>query len=172
MKNTNKKPGNTLLFTFTFLGVFPLILIFLTYFVNPECSIFHYIFINTKNIPSVTSAFNPLMTKAMDLYCKSAPLLALLVFSLTFKKTKTLKIFNRGNTVRSCLFSPFVYAICMYLLMFRNFELTMAGRPLKMMSENNTGLLFSYLMIYIVIFFMTYAVCYVPVISLKLYKER
>ncbi|QHM69816.1 Colicin-A immunity protein [Mixta intestinalis] len=60
----------------------------------------------------------------------------------------------------------------MYLLMLRDFELTTAGRLLKIMSTNNATLYLSYLLIYIVIFFMTYAMCYMPVLSLKLYKGR
>ncbi|QHM69815.1 Colicin-A immunity protein [Mixta intestinalis] len=80
MARKNNRLANRLLFTFAFFGSFPLLAIFITYLINPESSVLYYIFTNTQDIPSVTSAFNPVMTKAMDLYCKSAPFFCIFNF--------------------------------------------------------------------------------------------
>ncbi|MFV2374322.1 colicin immunity protein Cui, partial [Escherichia coli] len=78
---------------------------------------------------SITSAYNPLMTKVMDIYCETAPFLALILFILTFKTRKPIKKIKRNAVLRSCLLSPFVCAVLLYLICFRNLELTTAGRP-------------------------------------------
>ncbi|MGE9527895.1 colicin immunity protein Cui, partial [Escherichia coli] len=80
------------------------------------------------------SSYNPLMTKVMDIYCKTAPFLALILYILTFKIRKLINNTDRNTVLRSCLLSPLVYAAIVYLFCFRNFELTTAGRPVRLMA--------------------------------------
>ena len=79
-EHTDNKDLNRTLFLITFAGITPLIIIFITYTSNPKFYLISIIFDNTQNIPSIISAYNPVMTKVMDIYGKSAPLLALIAF--------------------------------------------------------------------------------------------
>ncbi|EFG6884626.1 TPA: colicin R immunity protein, partial [Escherichia coli] len=89
---TYNKDLNRMLFLITFAGIIPLIIIFITYTSNPNLYLIRIIFDNTQNIPSVISSYNPVMTKVMDIYGKSAPLLAFIAFIMLFKHTRTPKI--------------------------------------------------------------------------------
>ncbi|EEC8673190.1 colicin R immunity protein, partial [Escherichia coli] len=89
---TYNKDLNRMLFLITFAGIIPLIIIFITYTSNPNFYLIRIIFDNTQNIPSVISSYNPVMTKVMDIYGKSAPLLAFIAFIMLFKHTRTPKI--------------------------------------------------------------------------------
>ncbi|WP_410529634.1 colicin immunity protein Cui [Serratia sp. AXJ-M] len=155
-----------------FIGVIPLIIIFGVYLHNPESQLLNNIATRTGSLPAVLSSNNQLMTKVMDVYCKSAPLLALLLFSLSIKKRRLIKITNRGILIRSCLLSPFVYLFFIYMFLFRSLELTTAGRPVRLMSSHDITLLLFYIFLYLSIFLLTYGILYIPVIAYKLFKER
>ena len=91
----------------TFAGITPLIIIFITYTSNPKFYLISIIFDNTQNIPSIISAYNPVMTKVMDIYGKSAPLLALIAFTLQLRDRKLETIANREKLITASIFSPF-----------------------------------------------------------------
>jgi len=171
-KSQNSGHANRMLFLLAFAGMIPLLVIFLSYLFNPGYHFFRVVYDNTQNIPSVTSSFNPVMTKVMDLYSKSAPLFALFIFIVLFRTTKPVKITNREQLIKACIFSPFVYVFYAWFFLWHNFELTTAGRPVRFMSGNDVSLLIFYLFLYSVSFFMTYALCYLPVLAYKLWKER
>ena len=148
----DNRKANNLLYLFMVIGVIPLLCILAVYYTNPDNLFLHTIATSTESIPSITSAYNPLMTKVMDIYCKTAPSLALILFILTFKTRKLIKI-NRNAVFRSCLLSPFVCAVFLYLLCFRNLELTTAGRPARLMANNDATLLLFYIGLYLIIFY-------------------
>ncbi len=87
----DNRKANNLLYLFMVIGVIPLLCILAVYYTNPDNLFLHTIATSTENIPSITSAYNPLMTKVMDIYCKTAPSLALILFILTFKTRKLIK---------------------------------------------------------------------------------
>lgn len=171
VKNSNVE-ANKLLYLFMFIGIIPLVIIFGIYLHNSESQTLNNIAVRTSSIPAIISSHNPLMTKVMDVYCKSAPILALLLFGLSIKKRQIVKTTNRGTLIRSCLLSPFVYLFFIYMFLFRNFELTTAGRPIRLMSENDISLLLFYIGLYTSVFFLTYFILFTPFIAYKLYKER
>ena len=171
-EHTDNKDLNRTLFLITFAGITPLIIIFITYTSNPKFYLISIIFDNTQNIPSVISAYNPVMTKVMDIYGKSAPLLALIAFTLQLRNRKLETIANREKLITASIFSPFFYAFYAYFFLWNNFELTTAGRTVRWMSENDFTLFIFYACLYSCSFFMTYALCYIPVVSYKLWKER
>lgn len=168
----DNRKANNLLYLFMIIGVMPLLCILTVYYTNPENLLLHTIATSTENIPSITSSYNPLMTKVMDIYCKTAPFLALILFAATFKTRKLIKKINRNTVLRSCLLSPFVYASLLYLLCFQNFELTTAGRPVRLMSTNDITLLMFYIGLYLIIFFTSYFTLFTPVTAFKLLKGR
>lgn len=168
----DNRKANNLLYLFMAIGVIPLFFILVVYYTNPDNLLLHTIATSTENIPSITSSYNPLMTKVMDIYCKTAILLALILYILTFKTRKLIKKINRTTVLRSCLLSPFVYASLLYLLCFQSFELTTAGRPVRLMSTNDTTLLIFYIGLYLIIFFTSYFTLFTPVTAFKLLKGR
>lgn len=171
-RDAKNRKANHLLSLFLIIGVMPLLCIFVLYYQNPDYSLLNKIAISTENLPGITSSYNPVMTKVMDVYCKTAPFLALILFFLTFKARTLIKNFNRHALIRSCLLSPFFYAATIYLFLFRSLELTTAGRPIRFMSTNDLTLLLFYIILYSVIFFITYGTLFTPVIAFKLLKER
>ncbi|WP_200146869.1 colicin immunity protein Cui, partial [Escherichia coli] len=75
-------------------------------------------------------------TKVMDIYGKSAPLLALIAFTLQLRDRKLETIANREKLITASIFSPFFYAFYAYFFLWNNFELTTAGRTVRWMSDN------------------------------------
>lgn len=171
-RDANNRKANHLLYLFLIIGVMPLLCIFVLYYKNPDYSLLNKIAISTENLPGITSSYNSVMTKVMDVYCKTAPFLALILFSLTFKIRTLIKNFNRHVLIRACLLTPFFYAATIYLFLFRSLELTTAGRPVRFMSTNDLTLLLFYISLYSVILLITYGTLFTPVIAFKLLKER
>ena len=174
MDNTtaeNRYANRALLFV-TLACIIPLLIIFSVSLSNPGSPFLNQIADATRSTPSVTSAFNPVMTKVMDIYVKSAPVAGILAFMFLLKKRKPLEIKKRAELIRACFLSPFVYVFFIYFFLMHNLELTTAGRTVRWMSENNFSLLLFYIMLYIATFFITYAVCYTPVLACKLMRER
>lgn len=164
--------ANRIMYLFMATGIVPLLVVFAIYFCNPYSLVLNVIASGTKSLPAVTSLANPLMTKAMDVYCKTAPLFAFALFICSFKKRKLIKPYKHSALVRSCLLGPFFYCLYIYLFLFRNIELTTAGRPMRLISSNDVTLLLFYIGLYVSVFLMTYFILLVPVISYKLIKER
>lgn len=164
--------ANKMLYLITLAGIIPLLIIYLTYMFSPDAYFISAVYENTKNIPAVISSYNPVMTKVMDIYDKSAPLLAFVTFILLLQHRKLETIKNREKLIIASIFSPFFYAFYAYFFLWQDFELTTAGRTVRWMSENDFTLLIFYICLYYASFFMTYALCYVPVGSYKLWKER
>lgn len=73
----NNRKANNILCLFMVIGVIPLLCIMVIYYKNPDNTLLQTIATGTESIPSITSSYNPLMTKVMDVYGKSALLQAL-----------------------------------------------------------------------------------------------
>lgn len=172
MQNNENSNSNKILNYFALLCSIPLFIIFISYQINPDSTWLTFIYDRTQNIPSVISLYNPVMTKVMDLYCKLAPLFAIFIFFFLLKRRVTLKTIDRKKLIHSCIFSPLLYAFCVYFFLCRDFELTTAGRPLKIFAKNDLSLLITYVAIFNVFIFLTYAVCYVPPLAINLIKKR
>ena len=170
--DTDNRKANNALYLFIIIGLIPLLCIFVVYYKTPDALLLRKIATSTENLPSITSSYNPLMTKVMDIYCKTAPFLALILYILTFKIRKLINNTDRNTVLRSCLLSPLVYAAIVYLFCLRNFELTTAGRPVRLLATNDATLLLFYIGLYSIIFFTTYITLFTPVTAFKLLKKR
>lgn len=168
----DNKFANKILYIFLFIGIIPLVVVLLIYFNNPDSPLLNSISASFSSLPAVISSKNPLMTKVMDVYCKSAPFLALLFFVCSIRVRKITKTANRGALIRSCILSPFFYLFFIYFFLFRDLELSTAGIPLRLLSGHDLSLLLVYIVLYAIIFSLTYAICYIPIIVYKLFKER
>ncbi|WP_427166975.1 colicin immunity protein Cui [Citrobacter koseri] len=171
-KSGNSRYSNRILLTSCLAGMVPLLLIFSICLFNPDSSFLNTVYNSTQGIPSVTSAFNPLMTRVMDIYCKSAPFFATLIFFVLFRHREIKIIPDKEKLITACIFSPFVYAFYVYFILWHNLELTTAGMPVRLMAESNVLLLMLYTGLYAATFFMTYGICYLPVLASELLKER
>ncbi|EFC7283960.1 colicin immunity protein Cui [Escherichia coli] len=170
IKKNNRK-ANNVLYLFIVVGVIPLLCILAIYYKTPDNPLLQIIATSTKGIPSITSSYNPLMTKVMDIYCKTAPFLAFILFITTFKTRKLTKQLDKKTLTKACILSPLFYTITIYLFYFRSFDLMTSGRA-RLMADNNINLFILYSMLYISIFSMAYAFFYFPIIAYKLFKER
>lgn len=159
-----------ILFSMMLVGMTPLIFIFIVYLNDPDSYLLYYIYEITKDIPSVTSAYSPLLTKVMDIYSKSALLFAVVTFFILYKR-KPKVIIERSVLIKACIFSPVIYCLYLYFFLLQDFELTTAGNPARLMSGNNVSLLFFYVCLYYVSFLLTYMMCYLPSLVLALWKE-
>ncbi len=167
----DNRKANNLLYLFMATGVIPLLCILVVYYTNPDNQLLRTIATSTENTPSIISSYNPLMTKVMDIYCKTAPFLALILFAATFKTRKLARKLDKKTLIRACVLSPLFYAIIIYLIYFRNFDLMASGRA-RLMADSNINLFIFYSMLYLSIFFMAYAFFYFPIIAYRLFKER
>lgn len=168
----NYKHENRKVFLILLAGVIPLLIILLSYPLLTDNYFIREIYENTQSIPVIISSFNPVMTKLMALYCKSAPLLALIAFLLVFRRIKLKKITNRRKLIRSCVLGPFVYTFFAYFSLWHNLDLTIAGRPVRYLSQNDLTLFIFYACLYYALFLITYGIYYLPLAAYKLHKER
>ncbi|HFQ8044396.1 TPA: colicin immunity protein Cui [Klebsiella oxytoca] len=97
----NRYANRALLFV-TLACIIPLLIIFSVSLSNPGSPFLNQIADATRSTPSVTSAFNPVMTKVMDIYVKSAPVAGILAFMFLLKKRKPLEIKKRAELIRAC----------------------------------------------------------------------
>lgn len=171
-EHNDNKQLNNMLSWIAFTGIIPFFIIFIIYKLNPNLYLNNIIPDSIINIPSVISSYNPIMTKLMDIYGKSAPLLAIITLILQFRHRKLEKGINREKLITACILIPFIYVFYAYFFLWNNLELTTSGRTVRWMSENDFTLLFFFICMYYCSFFMTYILCYVPVTVYKIWKER
>lgn len=168
----SNKAANRMMYLFMATGIVPLLVVFVLYLCNPGSAILNDIASGAASLPALTSLANPLMTKVMDVYCKTAPFFAFVLFICSFKQRRILKVVDRQKLILPCLFSPLFYAFYVYMLLFRDMELTEAGRPVRYLSNNDFTLLLFYAGLYYSVFLFTYGVFYIPVITYKNFKGR
>lgn len=164
--------ANRLLYVFLLAGLTPLLIILILYALNPESQLLYCIATSTTHLPAFTSTYNPVMTKAMDVYCKSAPLLALILFFSSLKKRILTTPVTQHVLIRSCILGTLFYLTFIYMIFFNRLELSTSGRPVRMLAENNLTLLLFYMGIYFAAFLLTYAMCYIPVFAYLSIKKR
>ncbi|EGI4047798.1 colicin immunity protein Cui [Salmonella enterica] len=169
--NESNKAANNILYIFMCIGIFPLLIIFCIYLNDPDSSILYSIAAGTSNLPAITSAKNPLMTKVMDVYCKSAPLFTLLLIPSILHKRKIITPYNKVAIVRSCLMGPIAYVFYIYFFLFSDFEMSMGYGFSKLISGSDLTLLLFYVAVYVSVFFFTYFILLVPLFVCDLVKR-
>ncbi|EAN7532224.1 colicin immunity protein Cui [Salmonella enterica] len=170
-KDKNKK-ANQLLYIFSFIGVTPLIIIFTIYINNPLSPILHNLYNKTESLHAITSAYNPVMTKLMSTYNKSAPILGIILFLCSFKMRELNKKTDKNTIIKACFFGPVFYAIYIYITIFYNLELTTSRGLFRMMAYNNVALLILYSGIYFTILTLTYLTLLIPLMTFRFLKGR
>ena len=130
------------------------LLIIAGFFINtPEQPMFEVMIKNTNVIPSNLSSINPQLSKILDMYCKSAPILALAFFLfarqyLIIQKTQGLRVL-----IKTLLAFTILYFIIIYYLLLHSSVLNESGALLRFLSSND------YLLT--LFFICVYSACYV-----------
>ncbi|WP_336983746.1 MULTISPECIES: colicin immunity protein Cui [unclassified Cedecea] len=165
--NNNNAIANKILYGFLFLGILPLGLIFIIYSNNPVSPLLYHFAEMAGSFPAFTSSSIPLMSKVMDLYCKTSPLLAVLLFTTLIKYKRDINVTKRSSTIKSAIGSMLLSVVVLYVILFHNFELTTMGRPIRSMANGDFSLLIIYVCLYFLIFMLTYALLLAPLIIKK-----
>lgn len=152
---SERNSNNRFIYIFSVVSIIPLIAIFIIYNTNPNSTILHYIYKSSINFPAITSAKNPLMSRAMSTYCKTAPLFSLIWFLFSINKL-TPPVVSKIKSIKVSICCTILFLISIITFLFFNHELTTSGRMLRALSTNDFLLLFFYSTLYISLSTFTY----------------
>ncbi|GEM_PF-1809494 len=153
-------------------AISPFIVILLMYVEDPDSTLLRAVATWGSELPAVISAKNPLMSKVMDIYTKTAVLVAI-IFALTSSKIMTINKEHPNTKIIGALFAYYLLYICLfYPILFCNQELTTSGRHLRLMSENDILLTFCFSTFYAGVFAFTVLLFWFTIGVCKLVKER
>lgn len=156
-KDENMKNGQKIakhLFVFLFIGLIPFIGIFFALTLNPNMQLFVTIADLTHDWPGMTSAHNPLMSKAMDVYLKFFPIFCFLYALSTFKYTIPK---DEPHILKPIFAGIFVISLCaamVYYTSYCNHDLSKEFRFHKIISQSDFFMtiyfMFAYSALYII----------------------
>ncbi|MEW5290478.1 colicin immunity protein Cui [Erwinia papayae] len=157
---------------FMALSAIPILFIFAFYQDDPQSPLLKEIASFGADWPAVMSAKNQLMSKVMDIYCKTAPIFALLFVLppchwVTLKTETSLKVL-----IKTTLLYLLFYSGLVYIFLFYNHELTTKKKLLKIMSSNDYLLTIFYTSLYAIIFIFTIFLFWLIIGICKESKER
>ncbi len=170
MDETNKAVIKML--WFLSLAIIPLFVVFVIYINNSHVEILNFIASSTINLPAVMSAKSPLLSKVMDVYVKTAPVFAFLIFLMTHKKLNFKHNKSIGYTLKIYLYFTIFYAIMIYAFLFSDTELTEKTKLLKLASMNDFFLLILYVSLYSSIYMFGYLYLWFTIGIYREIKER
>ncbi|EXU76597.1 colicin immunity protein Cui [Erwinia mallotivora] len=157
---------------FMALSAIPILFIFAFYQDDPQSPLLKEIASFGADWPALMSAKNQLMSKVMDIYCKTAPIFALL-FVLTSRNCLTLKtITPLSEKIRSGILYSLLYAVIIYIFIFCNIEMTTKRKPLKIVAENDYFLTLFYVSIYSGVFVFSVFFLWIIIGIYREYKEN
>lgn len=135
------------------LGLTPLVLIVIINYLNADLLV--ALETHAHIIPSVISSNNYILSKSMDMYIKTGPLLAVL---FTIFKSNHFNIKPNSPTV-SLIISIFlyyiIYIVFIYLIIFSDHDIATSGRLLKIMASNDYSLIVFYAAMYTSTYILT-----------------
>lgn len=150
----------------------PFLLTLFIYINNPESQFLRAVLYYTKNFPAITSANNPLLSKVMDVYLKTAPFMAFVIFLKTHRYLKLKSNNTEHKTLLIYLLFSILYAVMIYVFLFTETELTESAKLLKLMSKNDISLTFFYISLYAGIYVFSYLYMWFCIGTYKFYRER
>lgn len=143
-------------YLFLVLGVLPIFVVFFIYMVNPDSEFLYYIASKAKNVPAITSLSNELMTKVMDVYCKTSPFFGFLWFLFSVRMIRISNVPKITVAIKSATGVSVICFFIIYFSFFFNHELTTSGRLLRISSSNDVLLLLFYTSLYAGVAMFTY----------------
>jgi hypothetical protein len=152
MKNINDTQKNDetakkMLYFLIFL-VLPFLLLLVIYLHDTHSQWLSAIAINTAFLPAITSANNPLLSKVMDVYCKTAPLCSLVFSLFSYQNMSVNKQTSSIVLIANLLLFIILCIALTVIFLFTNIELTSSRRILKLASSNDYTLTLFYTILY------------------------
>lgn len=169
--NEGNKAAKKMLF-FLLPAILPFLLILFIYINNPKSPLLHVVLCYTKNFPAIMSSNSPLLSKVMDTYVKTAPLMAFIMFLRTHGGLKLKNNNTPHQTLLIYVLFSILYAILIYVFLFKNTELTESSKLLKLMSKHDIYLTFFYISLYAGIYVFSYLYMWFCIGTYKFYRER
>lgn len=163
--------GKRIIFTLL-AAITPLTVMLFIYCTHPDSALLYVVASWGSELPAVTSAKNPLLSKVMDLYTKTSPFVAALFFMTSFKLMSIKKDHSNAKLIGTLLLYYVFYFCITYPFLFCNQELTTSGRLLRLMSENDIFLTFFYSSLYAGLFVLTVMVFWFTIGVCNALKER
>lgn len=160
------------MFYFLFIAILPIFLIIAMYIYNPTSNILKYVELRASDLPAIYSLKNPILSKTLSVYVKTAPFVAFILFLISHKNLRLKKDSSAPKAlITQILFSIF-YATLIYTFLLTNTELTKSARLLKLMSINDFYLSFFYISLYAGIYVFSYLYMWFFIGTCRILKER
>lgn len=156
-----------LFYFFLFIGIIPLLIIFILYLNNPQSQFLNIMAASAVNIPTWFSTESPLLSKLMGVYCKTALVAGLLWFIFSIKWLRPNKAIDKNLILKTNFFYVIFYGVFIFLSCFSRSELATSGKLLRFMTINDYILACFYISLYVVIFVFTCIFLAIPYISIK-----
>ena len=155
MENVKKLEKN--IFIILGLSLSPIIPIFIICALHPDSALLLQVIESTKYIPAITSREHFNISKILALYCKTAPLAALLCIAINFKRIN-LKISDELNRkIIICVISaPILLFVKIWINIFCDLHLENGRKLLQIISRNEYFLLFYYFTNYAGVYCITF----------------
>lgn len=160
------------MFLVLFVALLPFFFIIGVYVQDPTSIMLNNVASITRHLPAIYSFKSPLLSKVMDVYVKTSPFVAFVLFLITHKKLRLKKDKSKWYLLRIYLLFSLFYMILMYSFLLTNKELTHSARLIKFMSTNDIFLSFFYISLYCVIFLFTYLYLWFFIGTFRAFKER
>ncbi len=136
------------MFYFLLIALIPYLIIAGIYLDNPRSPLLMALSDNTNTLPAIISSKNLLLSKAMDVYTKSAPLISIIFFLTTYKHMRIKEGKSAWELLGAYIPYAIFYIIMIYFFLFDNRDLTSSAKILYLASHNNFTLLIFYMVLY------------------------
>ncbi|WBF46785.1 colicin immunity protein Cui [Serratia rubidaea] len=160
------------MFLVLFVALLPFFFIIGIYVQDPTSIMLNNVASITSHLPAIHSLKSPLLSKVMDVYVKTSPFVAFVLFLITQKRLKLKKDNSKWYLLRVFILFSLFYTVLIYSFLFTNKELTNSAKILNLMSTNDIFLSFFYISLYCVIFLFTYLCLWFFIGTIRAFKER
>ncbi|ATZ10936.1 colicin immunity protein Cui [Erwinia amylovora] len=173
IKNVKERDNskNKMFYFFLLIGMIPFWIILSVYLNDPASPVLKAIAASTENLPAIISQSSPLLSKVMDVYCKSAPFLGIIWFVCSAKYIKQDIKKDKRLFIRVVLIFPIFYFVIFYVVLICNHELTTSSRALKIVSGNEYLLLIFYSGLHSFMLLLTFILLAIPFLTYRVFKK-
>ena len=158
--------------TFLVLALLPFAALLIYKLVSVDPTLLRLISDSTAFLPAVTSSESALLSKSMDVYCKTAPLFAVITFVFGLETPHPTGRVSLGKLVKAFVSSGALLFTAAYFFMLSSRDLADSSRVLKLLSRSDYSLTFFYASLYVIFYMLTVAFMYIAVSTVKAIKER
>jgi len=154
------------------LALVPLVALLLCKLLNSDAELLQFIYDKTVGMPAVTSSESILLSKAMDVYCKTAPFMAVIVFVLFLESKSLIRKVDAKQLVKGFVSCCILLSCAVYFFMFSSVDLYHSKRFLSLFSYSDYSLTIFYVSLYAIFYLFTLAFLFFLVRIAEMIKER